>query len=174
LHALPFGFGDVDEFVFRQLSFFIFSALFISFSAARAQALITYTLAHTTIDKIEVYSKNGPTPRQFFDMLHTPALLRVGSLAAQAIFASVPGLKRIAGIYYSVVKASASVVFYGIPFYTLLHAFALLLEVPNLTIAVLALAAGFLAISSLALVRNIWAEAKESNTVRRKLRSPKP
>ena len=166
---LPFGFGSVEESDFRLISFFLLCALNISFHAARAQALTAYSIAHRAIDQASNQNAPFPTQRQFFDMLHTPTLLRVGSLVVEFKSIRKFGLSRMAGPFYFLAKACSTMVFYGLPMYAQVFAFQLIYELPSISTTFVVVAVTVVSISMISFLQNVLVEARESLIVGKKL-----
>jgi len=80
---LPFGFEDVKESWFHGIVFSLLVVLAIAFASAHAQQVRAQKLAHGIITSLG--SILGPMcgvhPRDYFDMLRKPSLIRIASLA---------------------------------------------------------------------------------------------
>ncbi len=130
--VLPFGIGKTDQNIFDVLSFFVLSIITIAFSSARAQAMLAYEYAHKEIDILEEKSKQGVgkiegnnyvSQRKYFDILATPLLIRLGSLAilAKPSLNSRKYFKKGIQFYYLLMKHTALLIFLLIPFVSVMY-----------------------------------------------------
>ena len=77
---LPLGLGSVEPASLYPVLFAVLIVLIVAFAAAHAQQVRAQKLAHEHIDKMEV-SVDELHPRELFDMLRQPSVVRVAPLA---------------------------------------------------------------------------------------------
>lgn len=125
--SLPFfGLGAIEPSSFYLAMFALLVVLMIAFASAHAQQVRVQRLAHRGLDRLgdESVFDLGVHPRDLFDALRLPSLIRIAPLAQlfrglDSSFAS-PGdvplwRKRTSAIYYLLLKTVAWFVYFGFP-----------------------------------------------------------
>lgn len=169
---LPFNLGSTDVSTFNVLIFFILSIVTIAFCSARSQALIAYSFAHREIDQIED-EKDRKQQRQFFDILTSPTLVRIGPIAVimRQQTENVPILRKAVDKSYVILKHLALIVFFGVPFLSVLYGWLAIYRdtsVLDITKIICAL----MGISVLALVLQNWlADALSTRLIQKRFAS---
>src|SRR5262249_37309290 len=99
--------------------FALLIVLTIAFASAHAQLLRATRLAQNAVDAVDDSVIIGKLrPRQLFDMLRQPSLLRVAPLAQllqDVAWLSGKIKKRWAQVYYFLMKSLSWLVFFGLP-----------------------------------------------------------
>jgi hypothetical protein len=128
---LLFNFRVTDTTSFYTLSFGLLAVLLVAFSAAHAQQVRVIQLALTQVTSVPC-GDELISSRELFDMFHEPSVVRVAPLAqilrgkfqfSTTVRDCPPCLRRATAAYYAVLKASASVIYFGLPAYALFIAY---------------------------------------------------
>ena len=129
---LPFQLGTVDTTIFRVVSCPLLAILLISFLAAHAQEARAAHLAQRMIEKLKKGNDTWPYPRDMYDFMRHPSLVRVAPLPQLArgkyqFYPENENCPRLLNIltqfYYLVLKILAIIVYFILPCVALGFAF---------------------------------------------------
>lgn len=130
--SLPFQLGTLDTTVFHAVSCPMLAVLLIAFLAAHAQQVRAADLAQRVIDEVEKEKETWPHPRDIYDVMRHPTLIRVAPLPQLARGKyqfypesyDCPLLRRILTTsYYVVLKLLGIIVYFFLPIIALCFAF---------------------------------------------------
>jgi hypothetical protein len=132
---LPFGLVVVPEGQFYIIALPFLCVLMIAFCAAYAQEVRASRIAQNYIDKCPKLDKLHP--RDLFDILRVPNVNRVAALPQliRRQYFSIPKktgllIRRIAALFYVILKIMASTVYLGLPIYAQTQALNRFQEIP--------------------------------------------
>ncbi|WP_298850455.1 hypothetical protein [uncultured Ruegeria sp.] len=171
--SLPFGLGIVEKGLFDVLAFFTMCALAVSYSSARANAMLAYDLAHKAIDQIADPDKSIVTQRQFFDIMSYPTLLRVGpiSVITRLRFKNRKSILLMSSWMYAIVKNMGVIITYAIPLYAIFYSYYSIAQNLNVWSWVMWVAFGTGMLASLAMVQVLLSDIVLTLGVFRRLSS---
>lgn len=137
---LPFQLGSVDTTVFYVVSCPMLAVLLIAFLAAHAQQVRAADLAQRMIDKLENNKNYLPHPRDIYDFMRYPTLIRVAPLPqlARGKYQFYPKnadcpllLKILTTFYYVFLKTLGVIVYFILPCVALIFAFFRFIHEPT-------------------------------------------
>ncbi|MFH1726452.1 MAG: hypothetical protein ABII00_17720 [Elusimicrobiota bacterium] len=126
--ALPLGLGSVSPETLYPVLFSLLIILSVAFASAHAQQVRARKLAEGYIGSLSEVAEK-PHPREFFDMLCQPSVIRVAPLAQSlrgkyqffATAAACPDwLWWTSAAYYVLLKASAILIYFLVPGWALI------------------------------------------------------
>jgi hypothetical protein len=123
---LPFGLGPIEPGLFYPAMFGLVVVLMIAFASAHAQQVRVQRLSHLAMDRLGNESVLGVRvhPRDFFDALRLPSVIRLAPLAqlfkGRDVFFGSPvaisaGRRWASALYYLLLKAVSWLVYFGFP-----------------------------------------------------------
>jgi hypothetical protein len=127
--SLPFGLGSIAPQEFYWAVFALLAVLSIAFASAHAQATRASLMAHEALDTLDHGVIVGNLrPRDLFDMLQIPSLIRIAPLA-QLFHGITTGSSQqwrrtIGAAYYFALKGPAWLVYFLVPAAALWFTFA--------------------------------------------------
>lgn len=124
--SLPFGLGELDSPWLYAAMLALLVVLVIAFASAYAQQVRAQRMAYRGLDALgeEMLAGMGIHPRDLFDALRSPSVMRIAPLAqllrgldtSFALPGDIPRWRRSACIcYYLVLKTVAWLVYFGYP-----------------------------------------------------------
>jgi len=129
---LPFQLGSVDTTIFYIVSCPMIAVLLIAFLAAHAQQVRAADLAQRMIDELQKDKNYWPHPRDLYDIMRHPTLIRVAPLPqlARGKYQFYPqsadcpeSIKILTILYYVFLKVLGVIVYFILPIVALIFSF---------------------------------------------------